>query len=650
MRCVVAFAVVVLLVQLLGSTSAAFFRHHRELRSHDRFGNLVQRVRVKKDLSSSVAKNRPANPFAGILKRAKKDLSSSVVKSRPANPFAEILKRKERSFGGLLDFEHELLQAGERMLETVENEIEQGSFQEVDSNSFEEDLGNGEKAKVHEEVLEDKDTGASIVIDTISAEGGGDLDLGLEDLELPDFAELGFNPEDLPDSPFDNKNCVHDDDCDGDMVCFGPVFDRVCGVPYGEGHPCFQDDMCRRDALCVMGSVRKVFEIEQWVRCSTEVLEIEQGVRCSTEVFDIEQRVPCAVQGQEGCVCHVAADCQDGLCCGYMEGDEFIDIVTPVCRPFFQEGEPCGFGGFLALLMGSAGDCSCNTGLHCAQDEFAPRGHHVCTADESQVPDIGIEPEDIPLPPIHHLARREIRAAENYNDISGVLEKFRQWVKVVVGMANQAEGYEEECPETEDGPENTDDNPKYPEDGPKKTDDNQDIADATKDEVEPEDDDFDEFLGEFRDLVNEEVFPSDESSEQADDSPKNPDDNPENTDDNPKDPEDATEAEDDGFDEFLEEFRDLVNEEVFPSDDSDGADDSPEITDDRPENTDDNPNIAGATEAEVEPEDDGFDEFLGEFRDLVNEEVFPAGESSEQADDTEEDFPDDTLKFEPFRG
>ncbi|XP_019616008.1 PREDICTED: uncharacterized protein LOC109463592 [Branchiostoma belcheri] len=611
MKCVVAFAAVVLLAQLLGSTSAAFFRHHREVRSHDRFGNLVQRVRVKKDLSSSVTKNRPANPFAGILKRAKKDLSNSVAKSRPANPFAGILKRRERSFDGLFGLVNGMLQEEERMLEAVENEIEQGNLQEVDSNSYEEDLGNGEKAKVHEEVLEDKDTGASIVIDTISAEGGGDLGLDLEDLELPDFAELGFNPEDLPDSPFDNKNCVHDDDCDGDMVCFGPVFDRVCGVPYGEGHPCFQDDMCRRDALCVMGKCKKG-----------------------------------AVQGQEGCVCHVAADCQDGLCCGYMEGDEFIDIVTPVCRPFFQEGEPCGHGGFLALLMGSAGDCSCNTGLHCAQDEFAPRGHHVCTADESQVPDIGIEPEDIPLPPIHHLARREIRAAENFNDISGVLEKFRQWVKVVVGMVDQAEGYEEECPETEDGPENTEDNPKDPKDGPEKTDDNQDIADATEDEAE--DDGFDEFLGEFRDLVNAEVFPSDDS-DGADDSPENTEDIPENTDDNPNIA-DATEAkpEDDDFDEFLGEFRDLVNEEVFPSDDSDGADDSPEITDDRPENTDDNPNIADDTEAE--PEDDDFDEFLGEFSDLVNEEVFPAGESSEQADDTEEDFPDDTLKFEPFRG
>ncbi|KAI8485519.1 hypothetical protein Bbelb_367130 [Branchiostoma belcheri] len=532
MRCVVAFATVVLLVQLLGSTSAAFFRHHRELRIPDRFGNLVQRVRVKKDLSSSVAKNRPANPFAGILKRVKKDLSSSVAKSRPANPFAEILKRRERSFGGLFGLMNDVLHEGEHMLEVAESEIEQGSFQEVDSNSFEEDLGNGEKAKVHEEVLEDKDTGASI-------------------------------------------NCVHDDDCDGDMVCFGPVFDRVCGVPYGEGHPCFQDDMCRRDALCVMGKCKKG-----------------------------------AVQGQEGCVCHVAADCQDGLCCGYMEGDEFIDIVTPVCRPFFQEGERCGHGGFLAMLMGSAGDCSCNTGLHCAQDEFAPRGHHVCTSDESQGPDAGGEPEDIPLPPIeddlvvggphvfaqswivapeHHRGRREIRAAESFNDISGVLEKFRQWVKVVVGMVDQAEGFEEECPETEDGPENTDDNPN--------------IADDT--EAEPKNDGFDEFLEEFRDLVNEEVFPSDDSDqandspEKTDDSPKNPDDNPENTDDNPKDPEDATEAEKDGFDEFLEEFRDLVNEEVFP--------------------------------------------------DLVNEEVFPSGESSEQADDTEEDFPDDALKFKPFR-
>ncbi|CAH1251014.1 DKK3 [Branchiostoma lanceolatum] len=462
--------------------------------------------RVKRDLHTSVKKS-PSDPFAKILapneksfggfvaNRAKRDIHNTG-KDLPADPFAEFIKRKTRSFPGFLDISNfvktileageEMLEAGEEMLEAEEKKMEVGDFEEVENKTFEEDIGNGKKATVHEEVLKDKKTGMSVVIEDIrTGEADGNSDSDDSDLEWSNIAK----------SHFDDKSCMHDDDCDDDKVCFGALFGGLCGEPYGEGESCTRDEMCRGAALCIMG-------------------------RCQTG----------AVPGQEGAVCEVADDCQAGLCCGYLNEGEFCDVVTTVCKPSLHEGEPCTHGSLFSLLMpmmpmslfgGQGGDCSCNTGLRCGKDES---GSRVCIVDGVEVSD-AMDPAEMPKPPVEdagivvedagtveddgtdfeQVPEREVRGAEEYTmeEDDGALVQFNEWVKEVLGMTDTADE-DVECSETDDNPntpEDTEEIPNTPEA----------VAKA-----EPEDDGFQEFLSEIKELIDEEVFPSSDDSDESD--------------------------------------------------------------------------------------------------------------------------------------
>ncbi|CAH1251009.1 DKK3 [Branchiostoma lanceolatum] len=392
MSSVAALVAVVLLAQLLSPTFALCIYRHRQ----DHLRKIFQHF--KKDLQTSV-KDRLSDPDAKFLatkerstssgghglftKRVKRDLHNDVNDRPTKSSFAEFLERKtkERNFPGLVDNGvRTIVEAEEELLEAAQKMMEDGDFEAVEKKTIEEEVGNGEKVTVHEEVLKNNKTGISVVIGKISANG--------EEHENLDSDEEEFEWSNIARSHFDDKACMHDEDCDDDKVCFDSLFGGLCGDPFGEGESCTRDRMCRRPALCIMG-------------------------RCQTG----------AVPGQEGSVCEVTEDCQEGLCCGYVDGDEFCDVTIAVCRPFLQGGEPCHGNRVSLLNLLGCDVCPCNTGLRCGKDES---GSRVCITDDGE--DDG-SVEDI-LDAIEHVDKlyKEEDTAE-YTLKDGDIEQLSEVVK-----------------------------------------------------------------------------------------------------------------------------------------------------------------------------------------------------------------------------
>ncbi|CAH1251013.1 Hypp8972 [Branchiostoma lanceolatum] len=168
-----------------------------------------------------------------------------------------------------------------------------------------------------------------------------------------------------------DKKCTRDEDCEEGQFCIptGPSTWHCQETSVGavDNWSCSDDG---DENLCPLGT------------------HCHQG-RCNK--IGHELQVP---PGHEGAVCEVADDCKKGLCCGYLNVDEYNVFSPRFCKPFIREGEPCYHAKTTVdvvmipgpLILGSrkkrqlqGGDC-CEPGLHCGKEG-------VCIADEDRAHD-----------------------------------------------------------------------------------------------------------------------------------------------------------------------------------------------------------------------------------------------------------------------
>ncbi|XP_035663536.1 uncharacterized protein LOC118407211 isoform X2 [Branchiostoma floridae] len=471
MRSVVAFAAVVLLVQFLVPTSALFFRHRREL--PDRFGKIFQRV--KKDIHRPVEKKSLADPFEEFLTpkrrsfrslfdtRVKRDLHPTT-NNLPSDPFAEFVKRKERSLGGLFDglfdvtdFINKVVEEEKEMLEAEQEMMENGDFEVVENTSREEDVGSGEKVIVHEEVLQDKKTGMSVVIDEISMDGEeyGDLFSSEESSDCDEKPPKEITKRDVSGA---EEYKMADDD--GVLEQFNDWVKEILGMSdpmFGhdtEDYPEMADDSAEEpdDDPEMTDEIPNTSEAEPEDDGFMEFLaEINELVR--DEVFGSDE----SEESDEMEIPNIPE---------VTEADDNPEITDDIPNtPDATEAEDDGFKEFLADLK------------ELIREE-------VFSNDDSEESDETIE-EDFPddtLKSGTHVPTREILVGNKFKmaDGNSVLEKFNKWFKDVLGMTDLTNGNEDKCSETDNNPNINDG-----------------IPDSTETAHDENDDDFDFELEDF---------------------------------------------------------------------------------------------------------------------------------------------------------
>ncbi|XP_066265626.1 uncharacterized protein [Branchiostoma lanceolatum] len=682
MRSVAAFAAVVLLVQLLTPTSALnIFRHRREL--PDRFSNILQRV--KKDLHTSVKESSSESEvlmpkersFGGFFaKRVKRDIHNPV-NDLPANPFAGSLKRKERSFEfpdlpDIANFMKTIVEAEEEMLEAEQEMMENADFEEVENESFEEDIGDGQMATVHEEVLKDKKTGMSVVIEEVSSVG----------------EECEENPDSEEDSEEDSG-----EDSEGSNTAQRVKTDLHTSVKKSPSNPFakilapkeksfggFFAKRAKRDlhnaendlpANPFAGFLKRkerslpgFLDISNFVKtileAGEEFLEAEQKMIEDGELEEVENKTfeEDIGNGQKATVHEevlkdkktgmsiVIEDISTGEGDGNSDSDDSDLDWSNIARSHFDDkscmqDDDCDDGKvcFGALFGGLCGE-PFGEGESCTRDEMC-RGAALCIMGRCQTGAVpgqegavcevaddcqaglccGYLDSEGSCDVVTTVCKPFLHEGEPCTHAS----LFSLLMPIMPMSLFGGQGGDCSCNTglhcgkdgsgsrvcIVDGVEVSD--AMVPAEMPKPP--VEDAGIVVEDAGTVEDDGTDSEQVPEREVRGAEEY---------------------------------TMEEDDGalvqFNEWVKEvlgMTDTADEDVECSE----TDDNPNT----PEDTEEIPNTPEAV-AEAEPEDDGFQEFLSEIKELINEEVFPSSDDSDESDELiDEDFPDDTLKFEPYR-